>query len=146
MSRRFAREAQFDLGGRKLEARQSVDQCDEQGRGACAAYPSPFGGQRHLLCDRAAGPGAIRFEDPRLGLMMAAPPKKENARPENQTFVDVAPKPGMLLLWESWLRHGVEPNARQAPAHFDQLQLRLAGLPRTSPPCYCDRITMGGRS
>jgi hypothetical protein len=22
----------------------------------------------------------------------------------------VTPKPGMLLLWESWLRHGVEPN------------------------------------
>ena len=55
--------------------------------------------------------GAIRFEDPRLGLMMAAPPRKPNARPENRSFVDVAPKPGMLLLWESWLRHGVEPNA-----------------------------------
>ena len=43
--------------------------------------------------------------------MMAAPPKKKNARPENRSFVDVTPKPGMLLLWESWLRHGVEPNA-----------------------------------
>jgi len=43
-------------------------------------------------------------------MMMAAPPKKPNARPENRAFVDVAPKQGMLLLWESWLRHGVEPN------------------------------------
>jgi uncharacterized protein (TIGR02466 family) len=25
-------------------------------------------------------------------------------------FVDVEPKPGLLLLWESFLRHGVEPH------------------------------------
>jgi len=57
-----------------------------------------------------AGSGSIRFEDPRLPLMMAAPAKKPNARPENRSFIDVAPKPGLLLLWESWLRHGVETN------------------------------------
>ena len=32
------------------------------------------------------GAGAIKFEDPRLGLMMAAPAKKENARLENATI------------------------------------------------------------
>ena len=46
------------------------------------------------------GSGAIRFEDPRLPLMMAAPPRAE-------TFVAVEPRPGLLLLWESWLRHEV---------------------------------------
>ena len=46
--------------------------------------------------------GAIRFEDPRLPLMMAAP-----QRPG--TFVTVEPRPGLLLLWESWLRHEVLP-------------------------------------
>jgi uncharacterized protein (TIGR02466 family) len=46
--------------------------------------------------------GAIRFEDPRLPLMMAAPPRAE-------TFVTVEPRPGLLLLWESWLRHEVLP-------------------------------------
>jgi len=46
------------------------------------------------------GSGAIRFEDPRLPLMMAAP-----TRPD--TFVTVEPRPGLLLLWESWLRHEV---------------------------------------
>ena len=46
------------------------------------------------------GSGAIRFEDPRLPLMMAAPPREG-------TFVTVAPRPGLLLLWESWLRHEV---------------------------------------
>jgi len=46
--------------------------------------------------------GAIRFEDPRLPLMMAAPPRAE-------TFVTVQPRPGLLLMWESWLRHEVLP-------------------------------------
>jgi len=46
------------------------------------------------------GSGAIRFEDPRLPLMMAAPPRGES-------FVTVSPRPGLLLLWESWLRHEV---------------------------------------
>ena len=46
------------------------------------------------------GSGAIRFEDPRLPLMMLAP-----ARPD--TFVTVEPHAGLLLMWESWLRHEV---------------------------------------
>jgi uncharacterized protein (TIGR02466 family) len=44
--------------------------------------------------------GAIRFEDPRLPLMMAAPSREG-------TFVTIEPRPGLLLLWESWLRHEV---------------------------------------
>ena len=47
-----------------------------------------------------AGSGAIRFEDPRLPLMMAAPPRAGS-------FVTVQPRPGLLLMWESWLRHEV---------------------------------------
>jgi uncharacterized protein (TIGR02466 family) len=50
------------------------------------------------------GSGAIRFEDPRLPMMMAAP-----TRPD--TFVAVEPHPGLLLMWESWLRHEVLPGA-----------------------------------
>jgi uncharacterized protein (TIGR02466 family) len=48
--------------------------------------------------------GAIRFEDPRLALMMAAPPRPD-------TFVTVEPRAGLLLMWESWLRHEVLPGA-----------------------------------
>ena len=51
-----------------------------------------------------SGSGAIRFEDPRLPLMMAAPPRPD-------AFVTVEPRPGLLLLWESWLRHEVLPGA-----------------------------------
>jgi uncharacterized protein (TIGR02466 family) len=49
------------------------------------------------------GSGCIRFEDPRLPLMMAAP-----RRPD--TFITVEPRPGLLLMWESWLRHEVLPS------------------------------------
>ena len=49
-----------------------------------------------------AGAGAIRFEDPRLPMMMAAGPRED-------AFVTVQPSPGLLLLWESWLRHEVLP-------------------------------------
>ena len=51
--------------------------------------------------------GAIRFEDPRLPLMMAAPTRRNDAPEELQPFVTVAPRAGLLLLWESWLRHEV---------------------------------------
>ena len=53
--------------------------------------------------------GAIRFEDPRLPLMMAAPPRKPDAPEDLQSFVTIQPRPGLLLLWESWLRHEVLP-------------------------------------
>ena len=55
-----------------------------------------------LYVEVPPGSGALRFEDPRLPLMMAAP-----TRPN--MFVTVEPRPGLLLMWESWLRHEVLP-------------------------------------
>ncbi|MCY7398869.1 MAG: hypothetical protein LH466_08555 [Sphingomonas bacterium] len=55
------------------------------------------------------GSGCIRFEDPRSGLMMAAPPRRADAPAELASFATIAPRPGLLLLWESWLRHEVLP-------------------------------------
>jgi uncharacterized protein (TIGR02466 family) len=55
------------------------------------------------------GSGAIRFEDPRLGLMMSAPSRRKDAPDDLQPFVTVEPRAGLLLLWESWLRHEVLP-------------------------------------
>jgi len=57
------------------------------------------------------GAAVIRFEDPRLPLMMAAPAKHKNAKRQNAPFVFIAPKPGTLLLWESFLRHEVPQNS-----------------------------------
>jgi|TARA_B110000908_G_scaffold55223_1_gene67297 uncharacterized protein (TIGR02466 family) len=53
---------------------------------------------------------AIKFEDPRSGLMMAAPVRKKDARDEMRSFFYVAPEVGDVLLWESWLRHEVPVN------------------------------------
>ena len=50
------------------------------------------------------GSGALKLEDPRLPLMMAAP-----SRPG--TFVYAEPSEGSVFLWESWLRHEVPPSA-----------------------------------
>ncbi len=56
------------------------------------------------------GTSAIKFEDPRLAIMMAAPARKENTRPELKNFIYMEPKLGEVLLWESWLRHEVQMN------------------------------------
>ncbi len=53
------------------------------------------------------GTGAIRFEDPRLPLMMAAPKRRADVAEELAPFVTVPPRAGLLLMWESWLRHEV---------------------------------------
>ncbi len=63
-----------------------------------------------IYVDVPDGASAIRFEDPRLGLMMAAPPRKARAGQHNRGFVYVQPSPGTVLLWESWLRHEVPVN------------------------------------
>jgi uncharacterized protein (TIGR02466 family) len=42
--------------------------------------------------------------------MMAAPPRRKDARREQQSFIYFAPAVGEVLLWESWLRHEVMLN------------------------------------
>lgn len=54
-----------------------------------------------------AGAGALRLEDPRLPLMMAAPPRRPDAGETSRAFVTLAPAEGLILIWESWLRHEV---------------------------------------
>jgi uncharacterized protein (TIGR02466 family) len=60
------------------------------------------------------GASALKFEDPRLGFMMAAPPRRKKAKPENRQFAYLAPTPGTVLLWESWLRHEVPVNEAES--------------------------------
>ena len=63
-----------------------------------------------LYVDVPDGASALRFEDPRLAMMMATPPRKTRTQPHNRNFVYVQPVPGTVLLWESWLRHEVPVN------------------------------------
>jgi uncharacterized protein (TIGR02466 family) len=57
------------------------------------------------------GASALKLEDPRLPLMMAAPPRKSGAAENARSFVYLQPEPGTVLMWESWLRHEVPTNA-----------------------------------
>jgi uncharacterized protein (TIGR02466 family) len=57
------------------------------------------------------GSGGLKLEDPRLPLMMAAPRRNAAAPEDSRSFVYAGPQPGMVLLWESWLRHEVPPSA-----------------------------------
>ncbi len=121
----FARELQFDLGRRKL----ALDSLwiNVMHKGAVHAphlHPhAVISGTYYVAVPPKSG--AIRFEDPRLPMMMAAPPRKPNARGENRLFVDVEPKPGMLLLWESWLRHGVQTNGARGKRMSMSFNYRL---------------------
>ena len=61
------------------------------------------------------GSSALKLEDPRLPLMMAAPPRLPDAPESAQTFVYLQPAAGTLYLWESWLRHEVPVNGAKTP-------------------------------
>ena len=52
----------------------------------------------------------IRFEDPRLLQFMAAPPRKKNSKIFNRQFVEIQPKSGDVILFESWMKHEVPRN------------------------------------
>ncbi|MCY4291640.1 MAG: TIGR02466 family protein [Roseovarius sp.] len=56
------------------------------------------------------GASSLCIEDPRSERMMAAPYRKADAKREMKRFVYLLPRQGEVLLWESWLRHGVPLN------------------------------------
>ena len=107
---RFARALDFELKGRRLKLDSLWLNVMPQGgvHGGHIHPHSAISGTYYVALPRGAS--AIKFEDPRLALMMATPPRKTKARGHNQTFVTIAPKAGTVLLWESWLRHEVPPN------------------------------------
>lgn len=61
------------------------------------------------------GSSSIKFEDPRLGFLMAAPPRRSSAPRAQQNYIHVEPQPGQFLLFESWMRHEVPPHRGREP-------------------------------
>lgn len=111
----FAAAADFDLGRRALGLDSIwINVLDPGGAHSSHIHPhSVVSGTLYVAFPKGAS--AIRFEDPRLPMMMAAPPRKARAHRESRSFVTAEPKPGTLLLWESWLRHDVPVNASDEP-------------------------------
>ncbi len=107
---RLAKALDFELRGRKLRLDSLwINVMDEGGVHTGHIHPhSAISGTYYVTVPKSAS--IIRFEDPRLPLMMAAPPRREKARRENQTFATIQPRPGTLLLWESFVRHEVPLN------------------------------------
>lgn len=111
----FARDLAFDLGRAKLTLDTMwVNVLQPGGVHAAHIHPrSVLSGTVYVATP--PGSSAIKFEDPRLGLMMAAPPRRPKAELGQKPFVYEEPLPGTLLLWESWLRHEVPANRSADP-------------------------------
>jgi uncharacterized protein (TIGR02466 family) len=109
---RFARGLQLDLTSRSL----TMTDCwvNIMSRGAAHGshlHPLATISGTYYVAVPPDAPG-LKFEDPRLERFMAAPPRLRSARRENQPWVVFPARVGVILLFESWLRHEV-------PAHVE---------------------------
>lgn len=115
-ARAFADALAFDLGPRgKLKLDSLWASVIEKG-GAHAAHIHPhsaISGTYYVAVP--PGCGGLRLEDPRLAMMMAAPPRRDGAPEDLRNFVTLAPAEGTILMWESWLRHEVLPGRTREP-------------------------------
>ncbi len=107
---KFAADLQFDLGDRELKLNSLwINILPEGGIHTSHIHPhSVISGTTYVSMPEGAP--AIKFEDPRSAMMMAAPPRTVDARPEQRLFHYEQPSVGDVLLWESWLRHEVPMN------------------------------------
>jgi uncharacterized protein (TIGR02466 family) len=106
----FAADLQFDLDARKLVLEDIwINILPEGGSHSAHIHPhSVISGTTYVAMPEGAS--ALKLEDPRHAMMMAAPPRLKDAREEMKNFVYVKPAVGDVLLWESWLRHEVPMN------------------------------------
>lgn len=110
----FARDLHLDLQGRLLVLDSLwVNVLKPGGAHSGHLHPhSVLSGTYYVTVPPGSSP--LRFEDPRLPMMMASPPRLAEAPEEARQFVYVQPNEGSLLLWEAWLRHEVPANAARA--------------------------------
>ncbi len=106
----FAKALLFDLAGRKLTLDSMWINILKPG-GVHTGHIHPhcvISGTYYVTVPK--GSSALKLEDPRLGLMMAAPARKSGTPRDLQPFVYIDPQPGSIILFESWLRHEVPAN------------------------------------
>jgi len=106
----FVDDLQFDLNDRPLTLDSLwINILPEGGIHTSHVHPhSVISGTTYVSVPKGAS--TIKFEDPRLPMMMAAPTRRADARPDLRSFHYVTPEAGDILLWESWLRHEVTLN------------------------------------
>jgi uncharacterized protein (TIGR02466 family) len=109
---RFARQLHFDLARRPLV----MTDCwvNRMGRGAAHGlhlHPLSTISGTYYVATPSGSPG-LKLEDPRLERFMAAPPRRAARAAGAWVTLDV--RAGMLVLFESWLRHEVPPHRSSA--------------------------------
>ena len=111
----FVSELDFDLGGEALKLEDIwINILPEGGNHTAHIHPhSVISGTTYVAMPDGAG--RIKFEDPRLPMLMAAPQIQATAPPSAQRFHYVAPQSGDILMWESWLRHEVMTSQTEEP-------------------------------
>ena len=109
-ARTYAEALALDLGGRRLKLDSLWANILKPGAAHSGhIHPhSVISGTVYVATP--PGAGALKLEDPRLPLMMAAPPRRADADEADRSFVYLQPQPGTLYMWESWLRHEVTPH------------------------------------
>lgn len=110
----FAADLAFDLKGRRLVMDSLwVNVLKPGGMHSSHIHPhSVLSGTYYVATP--PGASALKLEDPRLPMMMAAPGRAKTAPEGLQPFVYVTPAAGTVLMWESWLRHEVPANGARS--------------------------------
>ena len=104
---RYARALHWDLRGGRL----AMSDCwmNVMGQGAAHTrhlHPhAVVSGTYYVKTPRGAA--GLKFEDPRLASLMAAPARRASAPQALQPHVEIPALAGQLVLFESWLRHEV---------------------------------------
>jgi len=107
---KFARALNLELNGRRLKLDSIwINVLEPGGVHTGHVHPhSVLSGTYYV--ETPPGASALKLEDPRLPLMMAAPPRREDAPEAERSFIYLQPKAGEVLMWESFVRHEVPPN------------------------------------
>ncbi|KAB6715572.1 MULTISPECIES: 2OG-Fe(II) oxygenase family protein [Roseobacteraceae] len=115
----FAKDLEFNLDERKLVLEDLwINILPEGGTHGSHIHPhSVISGTTYVAMPKGAS--ALKLEDPRHAMMMAAPPRNKDARRELKSFIYMKPEVGDVLLWESWLRHEVPMNGSE----FDRISV-----------------------
>ena len=128
MANAFARSLGWDMANTRLTLDSLwVNILGEGGNHSGHIHPnSVISGTAYISVPEGAG--AIRFEDPRLPMLQAAPPLIDQPTEDQERFVYLPPEPGLVLMWESWLRHEVMPNRSEEPRLSVSFNYGVAGL------------------
>jgi uncharacterized protein (TIGR02466 family) len=117
--RSFSRALGLDLANRKL----SMTDCwaNVMPRGVVHGlhlHPLSTISGTYYVRTPSGSPG-IKFEDPRLDRMMAAPPRRAKRGRDHGPWVVLPASAGRVVLFESWLRHEVPLN----PARSERISV-----------------------